>query len=217
MREIQAFILDLDGVLTDTAAYHYRAWKQLADEEGIPFNRQDNEQLRGVSRRQSLELLLGDIICRYTEDEKLEMMARKNGYYVEMLEQITVDDFLPGAENLLQDLRARGLKVAIGSASKNTKTVLDRLGILHEFDAISNGHSVTKAKPAPDGFLFAAVEMGVAPEHCAVIEDAASGVQAALAANMLSIGIGPAERVGHAHLRYDSTAKVDLDEILAYR
>ena len=217
MREIKAFILDLDGVLTDTAEYHYRAWKQLADEEGISFSRQDNEQLRGVSRRQSLELLLREYISRYTEDDIQEMMARKNSYYVAMLEQITADDFLPGATKLLQNLRAHGLKIAIGSASKNTKTVLDRLGILNDFDAISDGHSVTNAKPAPDGFLFAAVKMGVDPGNCAVIEDAASGVQAALAANMLAIGIGPSERVGHAHLRYDSIAEIDLDEILAYQ
>ena len=216
MREIKAFILDLDGVLTDTAEYHYRAWKQLADEEGIPFNRQDNEQLRGVSRRQSLEILLGACVSHYTEGDIQEMMARKNGYYVAMLEQITEDDFLPGAPELLQDLRTRGIKIAIGSASKNTRTVLDRLDILDDFDAISDGHSVSKAKPAPDGFLFAASEMGIIPENCVVVEDAASGVQAALAANMLAIGIGPAERVGHAHLRYDSTAKVDLDEIFAY-
>lgn len=216
MRKIKAFILDLDGVLTDTAEYHYFAWKKLADEEGIAFSRQDNEKLRGVSRRQSLEFLLGEHISRYTEGDILEMMARKNGYYVAMLDQISTDDFLPGAVNLLQGLRSRGLKVAIGSASKNTKTVLDRLGILHDFDAISDGLSVSKAKPAPDGFLFAARMMNIVPVDCVVVEDAASGVQAALTANMLAVGIGPVERVGHAHLRYDSTAEINLDEILSF-
>ena len=214
MREIKAFILDLDGVLTDTAEYHYRAWKKLADEEGIPFGRQDNEHLRGVSRRQSLELLLGTYVTRYTEGDIQEMMDHKNGYYVAMLRQISATDFLPGATKLLHDLRARGFKIAIGSASKNTRIVLDRLGILNDFDAISDGNSVSKAKPAPDVFLFAATEMGVEPRNCGVVEDAASGVQAALAANMLAIGIGPEERVGHAHLRYASTADINLNEIL---
>ncbi len=216
MREIRAFILDLDGVLTDTAEYHYLAWRMLADEEEIPFSRKDNEQLRGVSRRQSLEFLLGTYVTRYTEDGIQEMMDRKNGYYVAMLKQISAHDLLPGATKLLHDLRERGLKIAIGSASKNTRTVLDRLGILRDFDAISDGNSVFKAKPAPDVFLFAAEEMGIAPKHCAVVEDAASGVQAALAAYMLAVGIGPDERVGHAHLRYASTADIDLNEILAY-
>ncbi|MBN1262515.1 MAG: beta-phosphoglucomutase [Anaerolineae bacterium] len=215
MQNIAAFILDLDGVITDTAEYHYLAWKRLADEEGVPFDREANEQLRGVSRRRSLELLLGEHLGRYTEEEILEMMDRKNGYYREMLKTITARDFLPGARALLDALKARGLKVAIGSASKNTMTVLERLGIADFFDAISDGYSVTKAKPAPDVFLFAADAMGALPEQCVVVEDAQSGVVAALAGGMIAVGVGPEERVGHAHFRYDTTADIDLDEILA--
>ncbi|MEE4194920.1 MAG: HAD family hydrolase, partial [Anaerolineae bacterium] len=143
MREIKAFILDLDGVVTDTAEYHFRAWKQLADEEGIEFTRENNEALRGVSRRQSLEILLGDHISRYTEEQILEMMGRKNNYYKAYLENITEEEFLPGAKELLAGLRKRGMKVAIGSASKNTRTVLTRLGILDFFDGISDGYTVT--------------------------------------------------------------------------
>ncbi len=214
MTNLQAFILDLDGVITDTAEYHFQAWKRLAEEEGIVFTRADNEQLRGVSRRRSLELLLGERLGGYTEAQMQEMMARKNRYYVKMLEVITPDDFLPGAQELLEEIKRRGFKVAIGSASKNTRTVLARLGILDFFDAISDGHTVTVAKPAPDVFLYAANAMGISPEACAVVEDAQAGVEAALAAQMIAIGVGPEERVGAAHYRYDSTADIDLDEIL---
>lgn len=213
-RDIQAFILDLDGVITDTAEYHFQAWQRVAKEEGIPFSRQDNEALRGVSRRQSLELLLGEQKARYSEVELQAIMARKNGYYQELLTHITHNDFLEGAPELLQEIRGRGLKLAIGSASKNTRTVLERLGILDIFDVIADGYSVARGKPAPDLFLYAAAQMGVAPERCVVIEDAASGIAAALAANMVAVGIGPKARVGDAHYCCASTAAVDLDEIL---
>ncbi len=211
---IQAFILDLDGVLTDTAEYHFRAWKRIADEENIPFTREDNEQLRGVSRRRSLEILLGDHRQHYTESEMQEMMDRKNGYYQEMLRQITEDDFLPGAQALIDNLRERGLKIAIGSASKNTKTVLRQLGILDFFDVIADGHSVRRGKPAPDLFLYAAAKMEVDPADCVVVEDAQSGVTAALESGMVAVGIGPEERVGKAHFRYDTTADIKIAEIL---
>lgn len=211
---LQAFILDLDGVLTNTAEYHFRAWLRLAEEEHVPFNREKNEQLRGVSRRRSLEILLGEALPRYSEAQIQAMMARKNTYYREMLQQITSDDFLPGAQELLGDLRARGLKIAIGSASKNTPLVLERLGILNAFDAIADGNSVARSKPAPDVFLHAAHLLHTPPARCAVVEDAQSGIAAALAAKMFAVGIGPQERVGQAHLRYPDTAQIDLEEIL---
>lgn len=212
---IQAFILDLDGVLTDTAEYHFQAWKRIAEEEDVPFTREDNEKLRGVSRRRSLEILLGDHRHRYTESQMQELMARKNGYYQEMLRQITEEDFLPGASALLDDLRARGFKIAIGSASKNTKTVLRQLGISDLFDVIADGYSVERGKPAPDLFLYAAAEMDVDPARCVVVEDAASGVRAALDGGMIAVGVGPEARVGEAHFRYDSTADIELSEILS--
>jgi kojibiose phosphorylase len=211
---LQAFILDLDGVLTNTAEYHFRAWLRLAEEEHVPFNREKNEQLRGVSRRCSLEILLGEALPRYSEAQIQAMMARKNTYYREMLQQITSDDFLPGAQELLRGLRARGLKIAIGSASKNTPLVLERLGILNAFDAIADGNSVARSKPAPDVFLHAADLLHTSPAQCAVVEDAQSGIAAALAAKMFAVGIGPQERVGQAHLRYPDTARIDLEEIL---
>jgi beta-phosphoglucomutase len=217
MTLIKGFILDLDGVVTDTAEYHFRAWKQLAEEEGVPFTREDNEQLRGVSRRRSLELLLGTRRDRYTEAEMLDMMARKNGYYQEMLKQITTEDFLPGARELLDELRQLGFKVAIGSASKNTRTVLTRLGILDFFDGISDGHAVVRAKPAPDVFIYAAGTLGIPVSTCVVVEDAESGVEAALAAGMVAVGIGPPGRVGKADYRFNATADIDLEQILGRR
>ncbi|MGD8244947.1 MAG: beta-phosphoglucomutase [Anaerolineae bacterium] len=220
MTQLKAFILDLDGVITDTAEYHYQAWRRLADEENIPFTREDNEQLRGVSRRRSLELLLGERISDYTEDQMQEMMDRKNGFYQALLETITEDDMLPGARELISEIKRRGLKVAVGSASKNTQIVLEKLQITAEFDGIADGHSVIRAKPAPDIFVHAAGQVGLPVAHCAVVEDAESGVQAALTAGMVAIGVGPEERVGvrssvSPDFRYDSTADIDLDEILA--
>ncbi len=215
MTIIKAFILDLDGVITDTAEYHFRAWKQLADEEGIPFTRQDNEKLRGVSRRQSLEFLLGEHKSHYSEDQIVEMMARKNGYYQQFLEDITEEDFLPGARDLLYELKRRGIKIAIGSASKNTRTVLTRLGILDIFDGISDGYTVIRAKPAADVFVYAAGAVGVPVANCVVVEDAYAGIEAALRCGMVAVGVGPQERVGHAHFSFDTTAHINLDLIMS--
>ncbi len=211
--EIRGVIFDLDGVLTETAEYHYRGWQRLADEEGIPFDRQANEAMRGLSRRDSLLHLL-DGLPR-TEEQMEEMMERKNGYYLEFIKEISSGDLLPGAAELLHELRSAGIKVAIGSASKNAKDLIQRLGIADLVDAISDGYSVTRSKPAPDLFLHAAAQLGLAPAQCVVVEDAASGVEAALAAGMRAVGLGPAERVGAAHMVLPSLAGVRWEDILA--
>ncbi|MDZ7959039.1 MAG: beta-phosphoglucomutase [Aulosira sp. DedQUE10] len=209
--DIRGVIFDLDGVLTDTAEYHYRAWQRLADEEGIPFNRQTNEALRGVSRRESLMLIIGK--RPYSEEQIQEMMARKNRYYVESIQNITPQDLLPGAIALLDQLRQAGIKIAIGSASKNAQTVVDKLGIADKVDAIADGYSVEKPKPAPDLFLFAAKLLGLPPAECVVVEDAGAGVEAALAANMWAVGLGPVERVGAAHVVLPSLAGIKWADI----
>lgn len=212
MPTYEAVIFDLDGVITDTAEYHYLGWQRMADEEGIPFDREKNEQLRGVSRIESLKLILGD---RDVDQATFEELAeRKNRYYVEYLGEMSPDDLLPGARELLDACKARGLKIAIGSSSKNARTVMDQLEITGEFDAVSDGHDAERAKPAPDLFLHAADQLGVAPNRCVVLEDAAAGVQAAIAAAMLAVGIGPPERLSDAHVRFDSVADVDLDRVL---
>ncbi|MGB9776884.1 MAG: beta-phosphoglucomutase [Anaerolineae bacterium] len=210
---IKAFIFDLDGVLTDTSEYHYRAWKRLADELGIPFDRQRNEALRGVSRRRSLELLLDGRPA--TEAQMEEWMERKNRYYVEFLQRLTPDDLLPGALALLEEIRQAGLKVGIASASKNTRTVLDRLNLWPLADAVSDGTHGERTKPAPDLFLHCARQLGVAPEEAVVVEDAAAGVEAALAGGFWAVGLGPLARVGAAHAVFPSLEGVSLAHILA--
>ena len=209
---IRAVIFDLDGVLTDTADCHYQAWKRLADDLEIPFSRSDNERLRGVSRRESLDRLLGD--HEATDAEKERYMAQKNADYQRRIASLTPDDLLPGARALLDAVAARGCRRAVASASKNARTVLDALELASEFDAIRDGHAVDRPKPAPDLFLATADALEVEPTECAVIEDAEAGVQAALAAGMLAIGIGPAERVGGAHHRYDTVVDVDVKDWL---
>jgi beta-phosphoglucomutase len=213
--ELRAVIFDLDGVLTDTAEFHYLAWQELADAEGLPFDRAANEALRGVSRADSLRLLLAG---REVDSPTFErMMAEKNERYVELLADMSPDDLLPGAGELVDACRERGLLVAIGSSSKNAPLVVDALGIGDRFDAVADGTTVETAKPAPDLFLAAARMLDVDPAACAVVEDAEAGVDAALAAGMLAVGVGPEERVGHAHLRYDTTADIDLDAVCTHR
>ncbi|MBD2497350.1 beta-phosphoglucomutase [Nostoc sp. FACHB-280] len=212
MVQIRGVIFDLDGVLTDTAEYHYQAWQKLADEEGIPFDRHANEALRGVSRRESLMLIIGD--RKYSEAQIQEMMERKNNYYVELIHHVTPKDLLPGAIALLDELRQAGIKTAIGSASKNACTVIQRLGIADKVDAIADGYSVEKPKPAPDLFLYAAKELGLQPAQCVVVEDAAAGIEAALAGGMWTVGLGPVERVGAAHVVLPSLAGVKWADIL---
>ncbi len=209
---IRGFIFDLDGVLTDTAEYHYRGWKRLADEEGIPFTREDNEALRGVSRRESLMRMLKG--RTYPEEKLQEMMERKNRYYVESIKSISPRDLLPGAQELLEELRAAGIKIAIGSASKNARDVLQRLGIANLIDAVADGYSVTKQKPAPDLFLFAAKELGLPPDECVVVEDAKAGIEAAQAGGFRTIGLGPPSRVGKADIVLPSLEGVKLDRLL---
>ncbi|HOG45769.1 MAG TPA: beta-phosphoglucomutase [Anaerolineae bacterium] len=192
MRAIGAAIFDLDGVLTDTAEYHYRAWKRLADELGIAFSRADNEALRGVSRHGSLELLLKG--RPVTEDEAQALMERKNAYYVALIGEITPADLLPGAEALLGELRTAGLRVAVATVSRNARTVLDNLRLWPCLDAMVSGAEAQRSKPAPDLFLCAAARLGMPPSRCLVLEDAAAGIAAAEAAGMRAVAIGPAER-----------------------
>jgi beta-phosphoglucomutase len=209
---LEAFIFDLDGVITDTAEYHYLAWKRLADEENIPFSREENEKLRGVSRRASLELILKN--RRLSEEKIQEMMDRKNGYYRTYLENISAKDLLPGALSLLRKLQSSQIRLALASASKNARQVVERLGIAPYFEVIADGNSVKKTKPAPDLFLYTAEKLELPPEACLVVEDAEAGIAAARAAGMTTIGIGPAERVGSADYVYPSVAEVRLEEII---
>jgi len=211
--DIRGVIFDLDGVLTDTSEFHYLSWQRLADEQGLPFDRQANEALRGVARRDSLLRLLAGRPA--TEAQIQEMMARKNRYYQEYIAQVTPDNLLPGVLALLAEVREAGIWVAIGSASKNARTVLNKLGIQDRIAAISDGYSVQKHKPAPDLFLHTAAQLGLQPWQCIVVEDATTGVQAALSGGMWAVGLGPQARVGAAHLVFPNLAGVYWEDILA--
>ncbi|MEA3441404.1 MAG: beta-phosphoglucomutase [Chloroflexota bacterium] len=209
---VSGFIFDLDGVLTDTAEYHYRAWKRLANEEGIPFSRQENEALLGIPRRESLMLILKGRV--YPEDKIQDMMARKNSYYREYIQDITPQDLLPGAKALLDELQAAGIKIATGSASKNAQEVINRLGIGSLLDAVSDGYSVEKQKPAPDLFLHTAAQLNLSPARCVVVEDASAGIEAAIAGGFHTVGLGPVERVGAAEVVLPNLDGVHMADIL---
>jgi len=211
-KKLKAVIFDLDGVITDTSEYHYQAWKRLADEEGIPFSRDDNDKLRGVSRKECLKILLNG--KQVSAGQFQQMMDRKNEYYVELLKQMTPKNILFGAKELVLETKRRGIKTAIASVSKNTRTVLKGTGIENLFDVIVDGYSVKNTKPAPDIFLFAAKELGVKPENCVVLEDAEAGIEAALAGKMIPIGIGPEERVGKARYRFEKIGDIALTKLL---
>ncbi len=194
---IRAFIFDLDGVITDTAEYHYLAWKQLADEEGLPFSREDNEKLRGLSRRDSLlQLLKGNVIDEQTMQA---WMRRKNDYYQTYLTRITPQDRLPGVTRFIEDAQTLGIRIGLGSASRNARDVLTRLDLFHTFDVIGDGYSVVNTKPAPDLFLWVAGGLRVAVPEAVVFEDAEAGIDAALKAGFWTVGIGHSN-IGHAHI-----------------
>jgi len=176
------------------------------------FTREDNEQLRGIPRRESLMLILKERM--YPEEQILEMMERKNNYYLEFIREVSPKDLLPGARELLEEIRQAGLKSALGSASKNAPDVIRRLGIENLLDAISDGNSVQRQKPAPDLFLHAAKQLNLRPDECVVVEDASAGIDAAKAAGMLTVGLGPSERVGHADVILPNLSGVKLADIL---
>lgn len=200
MSTIKACLFDLDGVIVDTAVYHYKAWKQLANSLGFDFTEHQNEQLKGVSRVRSLQLILGWGGVTKTEAEQEELATLKNTWYVEMISKMTPAEILPGAKEFLEACRAAGLKIALGSASKNSPLILERTGLVAHFDAVIDGNKVSKAKPDPEVFLKGAEELGVQPNECVVFEDAVAGIDAAIAGGMKSIGIGSPELLGKANL-----------------
>lgn len=189
---MKAFIFDLDGVIVSTDSLHYRAWKALADSEGIYFDEEINNRLRGVSRMESLEIILERATRTYTDEEKVAMAERKNGIYRELLQVLTPSDRLAGVTETLDALRAQGYKLAIGSSSKNTPIILEKIGYSGYFDAISDGNNIKNSKPDPEVFLKAAEFLQLQPSECFVVEDAAAGITAAKAGGFTAIGIGSA-------------------------
>ncbi|MCU0368693.1 MAG: beta-phosphoglucomutase, partial [Cyclobacteriaceae bacterium] len=186
----QAIIFDLDGVIIDTAHYHYIAWKRLASEFNINLTPQQNELLKGVSRMRSLEIILELGNIHLEESEKERLAEKKNKWFVEYIESIRPEEIFPGVRELLQAIRQQGIKVALASSSKNAPRVIEILGISHEFDAVVDGTMVTHSKPDPEIFLLAAKKLDIKPANCVVFEDAEAGVEAALAAGMKCVGVG---------------------------
>jgi beta-phosphoglucomutase len=212
MKNIQACIFDLDGVIVDTAVYHYKAWKRLANDIGFDFTEHQNEQLKGVSRMASLNLILGwGNVTDKTEADKLELATRKNEWYTEMISKMTPAEILPGAREFVQSCRDAGIKTAIGSASKNTPTILAKLELLSLFDAVIDGNSVTNPKPDPEVFLKGAEALHVAPSACVVFEDAIAGVEAAINGGMKAVGIGSSELLKEANIVVSGLDKMTLE------
>jgi len=200
MKEIKACIFDLDGVIVDTARYHFIAWKALAEELGFVFTEEDNERLKGVSRMQSLEILLEIGKLQFTREEKLAMAEKKNALYVSYIEKMTPGEILPGVKEFLEEIRGKGIGVALGSASKNSPMILEQIGLAQLFDVVVDGNSITEAKPNPEVFLRGAERLGVLPSKCVVFEDAIAGVEAARNAGMHCVGIGEPQTLGMADL-----------------
>jgi len=214
-RTLQAVIFDLDGVITDTAEYHYQAWKAIAAELGIPFTREFNENLKGVSRMDSLKLLLSqaETPVSYSDEELHQLADRKNKLYVELIETITPADLLPGIAEFVADIRAAGLATGIASASKNAVAVLTRLGVMDRFDVIVDVTKLKNNKPDPEIFLTAAAQLGADPAACIGVEDAASGVEAIKAAGMFAVAIGQAEHFPHADIVLPGTSQLNFREL----
>ena len=210
---IKACIFDLDGVIVDTARYHFLAWKRLTEQLGISFTSEDNERLKGVSRMASLGIILELGRRSFSEKQKIEYATLKNEWYVEYITRMTPEEILPGTVKFITELRMANIKTAIGSASKNTPMILERTGIKNLFDAVADGNNVKNAKPDPEVFLTAAKLINVKNTECVVFEDAVAGIQAALNAGMLSVGIGSEDILREAHLVISGLNEMNLERL----
>lgn len=211
MGEIKGCIFDLDGVIVDTAKYHYLAWKRLSSELGFEFTEEQNERLKGVSRMKSLDILLEIGKLDFSNEEKIKLAEKKNNWYVQYISNMKSNEILPGAEKFLQVVRSIGIKTALGSVSKNSMTILNRLNLAQYFDAIIDGNKVVHAKPNPEVFLLGAREIGVPEKNCVVFEDATAGIEAAINAGMYSIGIGNKNILSRANIVIDSLKDMKLE------
>lgn len=213
---IKALIFDLDGVIVDTAHYHFVAWQRLARELGIDFTEKDNERLKGVSRMRSLEIILEIGNRQMSESEKERLATRKNAWFVEYIQNVKPDEIFPGVKEMIQACKAAGFRVALASSSKNARTVLRNLKVEDLFEGFVDGNMITHSKPNPEIFLKAAAQLGVEPQHCVVFEDAEAGVEAALAAGMKCVGVGSPENVGKANQIVKNTADFKLTDLAGW-
>lgn len=213
MRKIKACLFDLDGVLVDTAIYHYQAWRKLANELDFDFTAKDNEKLKGISRIESLKLILEWGGIKKTSEEIDKLSQKKNDWYLEMIASMQPEELLPGSREFLQVLKDNGIRIALGSASKNAMIILDKTNIRHFFDVIVDGNMVYASKPDPEVFLTGAKLLNVAPQECVVIEDAIAGIEAAIAGNMKVIGIGNKEVLNKANLVISSLTEISIEQL----
>ncbi|MGF7140344.1 beta-phosphoglucomutase [Roseimarinus sediminis] len=211
--QIKACLFDLDGVIVDTAKYHYLAWRELALELGFEFTEAHNEQLKGVSRMASLDLLLEIGGISISQEEKEKLAAGKNERYVAFISKMQADEILPGVLRFLDELKNAGIKTAIGSASKNAPLILERLRLTPFFDAIVDGNKVDKAKPDPEVFLKGATALGVEAHECVVFEDAEAGIEAAINGKMKCVGIGNPKVLNRANLVIDGFERFTLNDL----
>lgn len=214
MLNIKACIFDLDGVIVDTAKYHFVAWRRLANELGIDFTERENEKLKGVSRIKSLELILKWGGVEIDENRKKELTDRKNAWYLEHIAKMTPNEILPGVIPFLKSLQERGIKVGLGSASKNAVPILRQIGLLEHFESIMDGTKVVNGKPHPEVFLKGCSELNVLPAQCIVFEDAEKGITAALDGGMVAVGIGSESVLGHAHFVIPDFRNMEFDVLL---
>lgn len=198
MTVIKACIFDLDGVIVDTAKYHYIAWRRLANQLGFDLSEADNEQLKGISRMESLDIILKLGNVSLDEARKVELATEKNAYYLELCKEMTPDEVLPGVRDFMEELRKNSIGTALGSASKNAGTILKQIDMFSFFDVLVDGNHVTKGKPDPEVFLKGAEGLDITPKFCVVFEDAVSGIQAAKAGGMKAVGIGSKEALAEA-------------------
>lgn len=205
---MKAFIFDLDGVIVSTDKYHYLAWKRTADEEGIYFDEEINKRLRGVSRMDSLEIILERAARKYTTEEKVALARKKNEIYRSFLGNITEKDRLDGVTETLDALKRKGYKLAIGSSSKNTPVILEKIGYGDYFDAVADGNCITKSKPNPEVFLKAAEMLDLAPKECFVVEDAYAGIDAAKAGGFVAVAVGDATSYEKADYRLNKISDI---------
>ncbi|WP_179343550.1 beta-phosphoglucomutase [Winogradskyella ursingii] len=210
----KAFIFDLDGVIVDTAKYHFLAWQKLARTLDIDFTEKENEQLKGVSRVRSLEKILSWGNKTISENKFKELMGKKNDDYLNHISIMNENEILPDVNRVLDFLIEKQQPIALGSASKNARTILERVNLKNKFDAIVDGNDVSKAKPDPEVFLIGAELLKIKPEYCVVFEDSVAGVEAANVANMISIGIGSEENLGHANFVFRDFTEISNEFLI---
>ncbi len=213
--QIKGFLFDLDGVIVDTAVYHYQAWKRMANELGFDIDEEFNETLKGISRMDSIDAILKHGNVNISPEDKLRLATEKNEWYLEFVNQMTEAEILPGVKEFFEEFKALGIACALGSASKNAPKILEKIGLLDSFDAIVDGNSVSQSKPNPEVFIKGAAALGLPNEACVVFEDAVAGVEAAKRANMKTVGFGDASVLKNADLVYHNFTEFTCSELLA--